>query len=125
MNLSSAVFGLAGLAFEFFPHELLEHFDVSTAGASTLLMQIIGALYIGFAMMNWMARGIKIGGIYARPLAIGNLVHFVVAGLAIIKFGYAEAASPVVWIAAVIYIIFAVWFGMVAFAGPKPTRASE
>ena len=45
-------------------------------------MQIIGSLYFALAILNWMSKGSFIGGIYNRPIAIANLTHFVIAGLA-------------------------------------------
>ena len=36
-------------------------------------------------MLNWMAKGTLIGGIYNKPIAIGNFTHFTIGGLALIK----------------------------------------
>lgn len=123
LSLSAIAMGLTGLLLEFFPHETLDYLGVSSAGPAPLLMQLTGALYLGFAMTNWMAKGITIGGIYARPLAIGNFMHFVVAALATIK-SAATGQTPVVWVIAVVYSIFAVLFGIVAFTHPKQAKAA-
>ncbi|MFZ1700527.1 MAG: hypothetical protein WAU71_06880 [Pyrinomonadaceae bacterium] len=91
-------------------------------------MQLIGALYLGFAMMNWMAKSLVIGGIYARPLAMGNLVHFLVGALALIKFVFSTDTTWVVWGAAVIYSLFAVVFAIVLFTHPiskSPTSSAR
>ena len=99
MSFSAVVMALIGLLLEFFPHEMLDYLGLSSAGIAPLLMQITGALYLGFAMTNWMAKGITIGGIYARPLAIGNFLHFMVSALALIKYAVTRQDS-VVWILA-------------------------
>ncbi|MFL3027531.1 MAG: hypothetical protein ACJZ1O_04495 [Candidatus Neomarinimicrobiota bacterium] len=92
---------------------------MSASDALELLMQIIGSLYFAFAMLNWMSKGSIIGGIYNRPIAIANLTHFVIAGLALIKGILANPSlSYVIWSIAIIYSIFATLFGIVAFKHP-------
>jgi hypothetical protein len=34
------------------------------------------ALYFSFALMNWTAKDSASGGIYARPVSLGNFAHF-------------------------------------------------
>ena len=120
MISSAFVFGICGVLFQFFPHEILKYAGVNEAGIAPLLVQLIGALYLGFAAMNWMAKTVLIGGIYARPLAIGNFAHFMIGALALLKYAFSASAQnpPIVWIAAVIYTVFAVAFGIVFFTHP-------
>jgi hypothetical protein len=76
MILSSLLMAGCGVLFQFFPHEILNYFNADSKGILPLLVQMISALYLGFAMMNWMAQSVLIGGIYARSLAMGNFLHF-------------------------------------------------
>ena len=116
--VASAVFmALAGTAATFLPEELLVSLDVPFSPALSITFQIMGALYLGFAMMNWMAKDVLVGGIYARPLAIGNFAHFMIAAIALLKAAYAMDHSWL-WIVAVIYSIFALLFGVVTFTHP-------
>lgn len=85
--------------------------------ATVLLVQAGAALYLGFGLMNWMARGVLLGGIYSRPLAFGNFFHFVVVAVALLKAAAANG-SPALIAATVVYVIFAVWFGKVLFSSP-------
>jgi hypothetical protein len=80
-------------------------------------LQLLGALYFGFAMVNWTAKANLIGGIYARPIAIGNLTHFVVGMFAVIK-AYSVSHEKVLLIAGIIYLIFAACFSFVFFTHP-------
>ena len=123
MTLSAAAMALIGLTLQFFPHELLNYIGASTDGPAPILMQITGALYLGFALTNWMAKAVLIGGIYARPLAIGNLAHFVIGALALIKYAFSAGSSPAVWDLAIVYSIFAVFFGIVFTTQPKQVRS--
>jgi hypothetical protein len=112
------VTGLLGITASFFPKEILNYTGVSPTGTLMLLIQIMGALYFGFAIMNWMAKTVLIGGIYARPLAMGNFAHFMIAAFAFIKAAMNNSVSQFLWIIAVIYLIFAVLFGIVLFTNP-------
>ena len=70
-------------------------------------------------LLNWRSKGSFIGGIYNRPIAMANLTHFVIAGLALIKGVLANPSlSYVIWSIAIIYSIFAILFGIVAFKHP-------
>jgi hypothetical protein len=83
-----------------------------------LFVQLAGALYLGFAMMNWMAKTVLIGGIYALPLAIGNFSHFLIGALALLKYAFAAPNSLFLWLFTIIYALFAVLFGIVFFTHP-------
>ncbi|MEO8823885.1 MAG: hypothetical protein ABI366_09935 [Ginsengibacter sp.] len=118
MSASAIVTGLLGLAASFLPKEILMNAGVSPNETLILLVQVTGALYVGFAIMNWMAKTVLIGGIYAKPLAMGNFTHFLIAAIALLKAATTHSVSPYLWMAAVIYAIFALLFGMVLFTSP-------
>ena len=40
---------------------------------------------LGFGMMNWMARDALFGGIYNKPMTIGNFMHFGIGALGLVK----------------------------------------
>jgi hypothetical protein len=63
LMISSTVFlGLLGVALTFLPEEALSSVGVIPNRISTVSFQILGALYLGFAMLNWMIKGAVIGG---------------------------------------------------------------
>ena len=119
MTLSAIILALIGISLIFLPKEILDYFELSVSDTLELLMQIIGSFYFAFAMLNWMSKGSIIGGIYNRPIAITNLTHFVIAGLALIKGVLANPSlSYIIWSIAIIYSIFAILFGIVVFNHP-------
>ena len=122
MISSALLMGVIGVLLQFIPHEVLNYFGVDAGGVNALVLQITGALYLGFAMMNWMAKTVLIGGIYARPLAIGNFVHLAVGALALLKYAFAAPGLSVIWILAIIYALLAVFFGIVFFSHPLKTK---
>ena len=119
MISSAIVTGLPGLMASFLPTEILKTFGVTANEFLTLFVQITGALYLGFAIMNWMAKSVLIGGIYAKPLGMGNFLHFTVAGIALFKFAINNHSSIYIWIATIVYSGFAILFGLVVFTSPK------
>ena len=122
MRASAVFLGIVGAAATFLPQEILGRAGTPPAGFSVVLIQMTGALYLGFAMLNWMAQGNLIGGIYSRPVAIGNLAHFTIGALALLKAILAGQRFPEVVVGAAIYTVLAVLFAVVAFG--HPPRAS-
>ena len=119
MTLSAIIMATIGISASFIPHEILTFIGLPTNQPLPLLIQVIGAMYFAFAMLNWMSKGSIIGGIYNRPIAIANLTHFVIAGLALIKGILSNPSlSYIIWSIAIIYSTFAILFGIVAFSHP-------
>lgn len=122
MSASALFMAALGLIASFVPDEVLRALAAPDSPVLSVLVQITGALYVGFAFLNWMTRGNLIGGIYSRPVAIANLVHFVSAGLAIIKFLADPPQLVVLRVLAVPYAVFAVSFGLILFRHPVRDR---
>lgn len=118
---SSAFFlGLIGIGLIFFPDETSVNLILETNQNLAIIFQLLGALYLGFGIMNWMARGSIIGGIYNRPIAIGNFMHFCVGAISLIKivFGVQEKAAIII-VLTIIYSIFAICFAYVFMVNPR------
>ena len=124
MSVSSFFMFAAGVIFSFFPQEILKMAGENASPLIVLIIQLIGALYLGFAMLNRMAKGNLMGGIYNRPIAIGNFTHFLVAGLALLKSASGFENATYIWILAAVYSGFAIAFGLVVFTNPKQIKAS-
>ena len=124
LGVSAVVMGAAGLAGSFFPHELLASLGIPASGMLPVLVQLLAALYFAFAMVNWTARGSLIGGIYNRPVALGNLTHFVIGALAVAKAAVAaEQDARILGAAAVVYALFAIAFTLLFFRSPVQRAA--
>src|SRR5687767_3301513 len=95
MGASALVMGALGLSATFLPQEIAAYVTASP-GALPLLIQVLGALYFAFAMLNWSAKDSLLGGIYNRPVALGNLVHFVIGALALAKGAFANPFDTVI-----------------------------
>lgn len=119
MMSSAIILALCGIFTSFFPGEILNVIGITSNEIALLCLQMSGALYLGFAMMNWMAKMVIIGGIYARPLAMGNFLHFAVGALALIKGIMNHSTSVYVWVACAFYLVFAILFGIILFNSPQ------
>jgi hypothetical protein len=122
---SALIMGAAGLAGLFAPQEIVAGVGqaLSLSGQakslSYIFIQLHAALLLGFAIANWAAKDSLIGGIYNRPLALGNLMHFVVGALTLIRFVFTGGAALPFVIAAVLYAVFAIGFAAIVFGGVK------
>ncbi|WP_405396203.1 hypothetical protein [Maribacter sp. Asnod2-G09] len=111
MTFSSLFLAIMGLTISFLPNEIINYLDIESNIITILFIKILGALYMAFAILNWMARGTLFGGIYNRPITMGNLMHFGVGAIALIKIApnsanYSEIIIPLTGI----YIIFALFY---------------
>jgi hypothetical protein len=122
MTSSSLILAIAGICALFMPDVLLSMQGVVVTEAASVLVQLMGALYFGFAIMNWTAKDSAIGGIYARPVSLANFSHFFSGALLLAK-NLFVGFSPLMLIVTLVYIVFAAWFYWLVFraTGLKPT----
>ena len=121
MITSAAFLAVLGLTTSLMPQEVLGLHGTVPDTPTLLLVQMTGALYLGFAILNWTARGILIGGIYARPVALGNFLHFAMVAVMLIKAAIIHGVAMLA-ISATVFSVFAIWFGVVMFKPPDQTR---
>ncbi len=114
MTTSAALLGTAGIIFIFLPQEVCHYAGLPES--NLLIVQMPGALYFGFAMLNWTARANLIGGIYSRPVAIANFTHFFIGGLALVKILFTHTGSILIWAVTAAYLLFASLFAYITFA---------
>lgn len=120
LMITSAIFmGTLGLIASFLPQEITGFYCISTGETGALPIKILGALYLGFAAMNWMARGNIIGGIYSRQVAVGNFFHFFMITIVLLKHVVTVSAVISFIKGSIIYAVFAICFGYILFAGGK------
>ena len=76
MTMSSIILGTVGIFALFAPENLLTLLSAPIASPLPTLIQMLGALYFSMSLINWTAKDSAIGGIYARPVSLGNFSHF-------------------------------------------------
>ncbi len=122
MTSSSLTLALAGVFILFAPDVLLSAVDVSVTAQSSVLVQLLGALYFSFALMNWTAKDSAIGGIYARPVSLANFSHFFSGTLLLAKYLLSNEFNLPILLVTLLYTIFAAFFCWLVFraTGLKP-----
>jgi len=122
MSSSAMIMGLLGLAGTFIPEEISKILEIDSSPITLILLQIIGGLYLGFAMLNWFTRSALIGGIYNKPVVLGNLMHCIVVFFALIR-QLAEQFHIILGILTLVYFGFAVWFTLVMRSNPLSSQS--
>jgi hypothetical protein len=126
-TLTAFALGLAALGalLLFAPDEVSEAFVSTSSGGA--IAQMCGAGLLGFAAMNWTARGSALGGIYGRAVVIGNQTHLTIAALLLISRGIDQPRDLGYWVIAGLYIGGAVYFSYLAFfsSGVRPRSGTQ
>ena len=124
---SSALFlATIGILLSFLPNEIVEYLNVEPNIITIVFLNIMSALYLGFGILNWMAKGTLIGGIYNKPIAIGNLMHFGVGAIALVKVvSNIQMHSEIVISLTVVYVIFAILFVYIFRTNPTKTEKKK
>jgi hypothetical protein len=115
MTAASLILAAAGVSALFVPDVILSLANTSATAQLSALVQLMGALYFGFAIMNWTARDSAIGGIYARPVSLGNFGHFFAGGLLLLRYQLSNPFSLFILIVSILYAIFAILFYWLVF----------
>lgn len=120
MIATTLFLGIIGIGLTFLPAEVFNYLDLETNPAVILILQILGAAYLGFAMLNWMAKNYLIGGIYSKPLVLGNFLPFLVSAFALIKImDSIKNHFGMMLTLTIIYSVLALCFGFLSRTNPK------
>mgnify|MGYP005991185491 FL=1 len=126
MTSSALFYAIIGIILSFLPNEIADYLNVEYNTITILFLNIMSALYLGFGILNWMAKGTLIGGIYNKPIAIGNLMHFGVGAIALVKVvSNIQAHSEIVISLTVVYVIFAILFVYIFRTNPTKTEKKK
>ena len=119
MIISAIFLAVNGFGFTFFPNEIAGLLINDDNYILILILQILGALYLGFSILNWTAKSSLIGGIYNKPILIGNLLHFFTASMTLIKLTPGFQDNQLIFSYTIIYSLFTLSFGYVFFTNPS------
>ena len=124
MTISAIFLAVNGFGFSFFPNEISVLLTNTDNHIFILILQILGALYLGFSYINWMSKNSLIGGIYNKPILIGNTLHFLTASMAMIKLVFKfENNLQLIIPYTMIYCLFTLFFGYVFFSNPFSNKS--
>ena len=125
LTLSAAFTAALGVAASFIPAGILAHVESTPDWFAVLVLQVAGALYLGFAILDWMARGNLTGGIYGRPIALANFMQFAVVAIVLVKIVMTGRSEAWLLAGTAADALFAAWWGLVLFTSPSASPASS
>tara|TARA_Y100000591_G_C21367449_1_gene467090 strand:- start:84 stop:476 length:393 start_codon:yes stop_codon:yes gene_type:complete len=119
MTISALYLGIIGICLSFLPKEIINYLNINSNVITTLFFQLLGALYLGFGILNWTLKGSRIGGIYNRPVLMGNFMHFLVGAIALIKIVTSiQAHSEIIIFLMIVYSTLSIAFAILFKSNP-------
>ena len=106
---------IAGIGVLFLGDEVTALLNIQS---SPLINALLAALFFGFATTNWHSKNLTIGGVYGRPLVLGNLSHTLIGSISLIKIAN-DTSTLTTIILTIIYSIFALAFTWLMYTHPK------
>ena len=115
MMATSLLNGLIGALMLFAPDEVVRYLGNERSDALIAILQLMGGMFIGKATLNWTAKDFVIGGIFSRPLTLGNFTHFLVGSLVLLKCPLLRQGDVLCVAFFALYSLFAIAFGYLVF----------
>lgn len=122
LQSSALLLVFLGVLLSFLPAEIGSFMGFTQGLATQMALPLLGAVYFGFGMLNYMSKRAVVGGIYGRPLVVGNFSHFLIAALALLKAQDLLSTYPWLWALAIAFGLLAVAFGRLLFVQPAKSN---
>lgn len=100
-RVSALVLLACGAAMLFAPDVVLPRLAPGYPPSALWLGQLLGAAWLGFAALDWLSQGAVLGGIYGRPVVMGNAALHFMSAMVLLKAGLFLVALPAAALAAV------------------------
>lgn len=121
---SAVLYFAAALPLIFAPEEMLGLFHSERSTLTVSLLQVLGSALFGFAMLNWMNRHSRIGGIFGRPIVAANFAHSLTAALLLAHIAHRGPLSAPFVAILFVYGCLAIAFGAKFFLA-SPTHEQQ
>jgi hypothetical protein len=125
MSASSLFIGVLGVALLFLPETALSLYTPTPERSGVFLAQFLGGAYLGYAIMDWMARHSTLGGIYGRFVLIGNFWHFMVGSLLALSECISSPTDTAAWILLAVYGPFGIVFALILYTPPRLNKTES
>jgi hypothetical protein len=124
---SATVLLLGGVALLFASDVLLPPLVPGFPPAAAWLGQLLGAAWLGVAVLNWLQRAVVLGGIYGRPVVLANLTLYFVSALSLLRGLLGGDMPRVLWLLLATLAGLAVSYGVLLLRGPfgQPRRPAS
>jgi len=118
LPIAAVVAGVFGLAFVLVSGPLLSLYGITLDKAGTLVAQLFGAALIGFAVLNWFARGVT-DREARQAIVLANLASDTVGFVMALIGQLAGVANALGWSTVALYLLLALGFAYFQFMKPS------
>jgi hypothetical protein len=115
-----------GLGFILMPTQVLALYGVAANAQVAATAQLLGAAYVGFAVLNWLARTLPEGDRGLRAVLMGNLTSNALgfAVTLINQLTVPGVTNGLIWSSVILYLLFALGAGYLLFMPSARPMAS-
>lgn len=117
-HVSALVLGVAGVALLFASDVVLPRVVPGFPPGAAWLGQLLAAAWLGMAVNTWLRRGAILGGIYGRPVVLGNFAVYFMSALSLVRVLHADTAQAWLWWAFAVSALLAVSYAALLLRGP-------
>ena len=118
LTIAAVVAVVFGLAFVLVTGPLLSFYGITLDKAGTLVAQLFGASLIGFAVLNWFARGVT-DREARQAIVLANLASDTVGFVMALIGQLAGVANALGWSTVALYLLLALGFAYFQFMKPS------
>ncbi|MBM2848565.1 MAG: hypothetical protein HW418_1507 [Anaerolineales bacterium] len=118
LTIAAVVAVVFGLAFVLVTGPLLSFYGITLDKAGTLVAQLFGAALIGFAVLNWFARGVT-DREARQAILLANLASDTVGFVMALIGQLAGVANALGWSTVALYLLLALGFAYFQFMKPS------
>ena len=124
---SAFVLLLGGGALLFASDVLLPALVPGFPPAAAWLGQLLGAAWLGVAVLNWLQRGSVLGGIYGRAVVFANLALYLISALSLLRGLLGGGAPRMLWLLLAALAGLGVGYSALLLRGPfdRPQRPAS
>jgi hypothetical protein len=118
LTIAAVVAVVFGLAFVLVTGPLLSFYGITLDKAGTLVAQLFGASLLGFAVLNWFARGVT-DREARQAILLANLASDTVGFVMALIGQLAGVANALGWSTVALYLLLALGFAYFQFMKPS------
>lgn len=118
LTASAIVYAAGALPLLFAPAEILVGLGGERSALAETLLQLVAGLLFGFAMLNWMSRAGRVGGIYNRPLVVANFAQAAIVTATLARTVPGAGAGWPGWAALIVWAALGLGFTAKLFSTP-------
>jgi uncharacterized membrane protein YfcA len=118
LTIAAVIAAVFGIGFVIASGPLLSIYGITLDKAGTVVAQLFGALLIGIALLNWLARNVT-DPEAQRAIVLGNLAGDVIGFVVILLGQLAGIANTLGWINVAIYLLLTLGFAYIQFMASR------